>query len=238
MAVGIGIARRARGLALVAATVALFAAALPVYAGGTFVGDLSISKADSPDPVVTGENLTYTLTVSVGPVTGIGTNMPATVTDTLPAGVTFVSAIPSQGTCGQLALVVTCSLPGIPANGSATVTIVVVAGAPGTLSNTATVSANLGDFDGIQNNNSDTEVTTVVAATPSPSPSPTPTLTLAPTLSPSPTATPAAAVLPDTARVGGGGSATAAAIAAALAIASALFLLGTGALARRRVRSD
>lgn len=234
MTVVSGVPQRARGLALVAATVALFAAALPVHAGGTFVGDLTISKADSPDPVVTGANLTYTLTVSVGPVTGLDPSMmPATVTDTLPAGVTFVSAIPSQGTCSQLALVVTCPLPGVPANSSATVTIVVTTGAPGTLSNTATVSANFNDFDTNQNNNSDTEVTTVVAATPSPSPSPTPTL--APTLSPSPTATPVAAVLPDTALFGTGETASGAAIAAAVAVASLVALLF--GLGRRRARS-
>lgn len=243
MAVGIGVKRRARALALAAVAVGLFAAAGPVVAGGNHIGDLTISKSDSPDPVVTGTTLTYTLTVSVGPVSGIDpTVMPADVTDTLPAGVTFVSATPSQGTCNQLALVVTCSLPGIPANGSATVTIVVVTGAPGSLSNTATVSAAFGDFDdNSSSNNSDTEVTTVVAATPSPSPSPSPspTPTLSPTLSVSPTATPAAAALPDTALFGTGETASWAAIAAALAVASlAALLFGLVGLTRRRhVRS-
>jgi len=56
--------------------------------------DLSLTKADSPDPVTTGQQLTYTLAVTNnGPasVTGV------TVTDPLPGGVSFVSATPSRG---------------------------------------------------------------------------------------------------------------------------------------------
>ncbi|HEV8384392.1 MAG TPA: choice-of-anchor Q domain-containing protein, partial [Candidatus Acidoferrales bacterium] len=64
--------------------------------------DLSVTKTDSPDPVNAGANLTYTVTVSnAGPSAA-----PATLTDTLPAGVTFVSATPSNaptGTCSQAA---------------------------------------------------------------------------------------------------------------------------------------
>ena len=51
--------------------------------------DLSLTKTGSPDPVVAGEELTYTLTVdNAGPGTAAGVE----VSDTLPAGVTFVSA--------------------------------------------------------------------------------------------------------------------------------------------------
>jgi len=211
----------------VAATVAILAAALPVYAGGN---DFSITKSDSPDPVVSGATLTYTLTVTYD--FGFASDT-ATVTDTLPAGVTFVSATSSVGTCSQAALVVTCTIP-MAVGSSATVTIVVLAGAAGTISNTATVSGALGG-ESTPANNTDTEVTTVLAATPSPSPSPTPTPTLAPTLSPSPTATPVAAVLPDTAHFGTGETASGAAIAAALAVASLVALLF--GLTRRRARS-
>jgi len=51
--------------------------------------DIGITKSDSPDPVYAGANLTYTLQIiNNGPSDSTG----ATVLDTLPAGVTFVSA--------------------------------------------------------------------------------------------------------------------------------------------------
>ncbi|MBI3459898.1 DUF11 domain-containing protein, partial [Candidatus Acetothermia bacterium] len=73
----------------------------------TCLTDLAVTKTDSPDPVIAGNNLTYTLTVTNnGPDNAGG----VTVTDTLPGGVTFISAVPSQGSCSQSAGVVTCSL--------------------------------------------------------------------------------------------------------------------------------
>ena len=56
--------------------------------------DLSITKGDSPDPVTAGQNLTYTVKVTNS---GPSTASAVTVTDTLPAGVTFVSATPPVG---------------------------------------------------------------------------------------------------------------------------------------------
>jgi|GEM_PF-1749578 len=115
--------------------------------------DLEISKADSPDPVTVGDNLTYTITV-----TNRGPD-PATkvvVTDTLPSGVTFVSASPW---CVHSAGVVTCNLGTIPAGDSVTITIVVTPTAPGTISNTATVTSDT--LDPNTANNSDTEPTEV-----------------------------------------------------------------------------
>ena len=56
--------------------------------------NLKITKTAQPDPVYEGDNLVYTVTVTnAGP--DVATN--ATVTDALPAGVTFVSATSSQG---------------------------------------------------------------------------------------------------------------------------------------------
>ena len=86
--------------------------------------------------MVAGNTLTYNLTVTnSGPDTA--TNVQ--VADTLPGGVTLVSATPSQGTCAGAV----CNL-GSMANGG-NVTIIVVAavnpGATGPLVNSATVSA-------------------------------------------------------------------------------------------------
>ena len=56
--------------------------------------DLSVSISDSPDPVATGATLTYSIRVrNTGP--DPATN--AVLTDSIPSGVTFVSATPSAG---------------------------------------------------------------------------------------------------------------------------------------------
>jgi len=57
--------------------------------------DLAITKSDSPDPVVPGETLIYTLVyTNYGPSDAVN----VIVTDTLPAEVTFVAADPPQTT--------------------------------------------------------------------------------------------------------------------------------------------
>jgi uncharacterized repeat protein (TIGR01451 family) len=136
---------------------------------------------DSPDPVQVGNNLTYTITVSnVDP----SLQMTATMTDNLPAGVNFVSATPSQGSCTGTSTVV-CNLGSIAAGTSATVSLVVTPTAAGTLSNTASVSP---FEDPTPGNNSDTELTTVIpGSTPTATPTP-PTGTPTPTPSPTPAA--------------------------------------------------
>ncbi len=129
---------------------------------GTVRADLAITKTDSPDPVVAGRQLTYSLTVtSNGP-----SNAPAvTVTDNLPTTtVTFVSATPSAGTCTQAALVVSCSIGALTAGQTRTITIVVnVNSNPGsvnTLTNKATVSGG-STPDPNSANNSATATTTI-----------------------------------------------------------------------------
>jgi uncharacterized repeat protein (TIGR01451 family) len=127
-------------------------------AGGTVVpaADLAVAKADGPDPVAAGGLLTYTITATnLGPAPSPST----TVTDPLPAGVSFVSA--SAG-CTQAAGLVTCALGQLAAGTSATVTIVVAVGpgATGVLTNTAAVSG--GAADPFASNNTDTETTLVV----------------------------------------------------------------------------
>ena len=128
-------------------------AQLQCSAGGS--ADLAITKTDSPDPVTAGNNLTYLLTVTnSGPAQATG----VVVTDTIPAGVSFVSATPSQGSCGP-PNPITCNLGTINNGANATVTIVVTPTAAGPLSNTATVSGSQSDPN--TSNNTDTEGTTV-----------------------------------------------------------------------------
>ena len=118
--------------------------------------DLSLTKSDSPDPVNAGQLLTYTLTVNnQGPSTAIGTQL----TDTLPAGTTFDSATPSQGSCAEAAGTVDCSLATIASGAGATVQITVRPQAAGSITNNASVSSSVNDPS--SSNNSASASTTV-----------------------------------------------------------------------------
>jgi uncharacterized repeat protein (TIGR01451 family) len=128
----------------------------PACSGGGSA-DLSISKTDSPDPVVADSALTYTLAVRNA---GSSNATNVVVTDTLPASVRFGSAAPSQGTCSGT-VTVSCSLGSVNNGSTAVVTISVTPVAPGTLSNTASVSATQSDPNAA--NNSATQSTTVKA---------------------------------------------------------------------------
>ncbi len=142
--------------------------------------DISVTIADSPDPVQVGQNLTYTITVGVGALNAMGAPN-VRMSDTLPAGVNFVSVTPSQGSCTGTSAI-TCDLGDFPDSGSATVTLVVTPTVAGTLNNSASAFASA--IDPNPANNFFTATTTVLPAT---TPTPTPTTT------PTPTATPAAA---------------------------------------------
>ncbi|MCA1683721.1 MAG: DUF11 domain-containing protein, partial [Actinobacteria bacterium] len=98
--------------------------------------ELGLTKTDSADPVEPGESFSYTLTVFNG-LSGQATGV--TLTDTLPAGVAFVSATPTQGSCTRSGQAVTCALGRLRFQAGATVVIVVEAVEPGIVVNTATV---------------------------------------------------------------------------------------------------
>jgi uncharacterized repeat protein (TIGR01451 family) len=117
--------------------------------------DIGIAIADSPDPATAASNLTYTITASNA---GPNAALQATVTDVLPASVTYVSATPSQGSCSGTSTV-TCSLGTIGNGAQATVSLVVRPTAVGTVTNTATVTTT--STDSVPGNNSATASTTV-----------------------------------------------------------------------------
>src|SRR5207302_268915 len=119
-------------------------------------------KSDSPDPVIAGGTLTYTLTVSNA---GPSTSSNVTVTDTLSPGVTFQSASGTGWSCSQASGTVTCTRASLAPTGSTSSTITILVTAPnegGTITNTASVSSATPDPNPA--NNSATEQTTVIAS--------------------------------------------------------------------------
>lgn len=122
--------------------------------------DVAIVKTATPNPVTQGTPLTYTLSVfNNGPASA--TNV--MVTDTLPSVMTFLSANTTQGTCSEAGGTVTCQLGTMANAGTATVTILTIPGAPGVVSNTATVSAD--QTDSVPANNTSTQTETITAPT-------------------------------------------------------------------------
>ncbi|MGH8499070.1 MAG: hypothetical protein ACRERV_09725, partial [Methylococcales bacterium] len=135
--------------------------------------DLSITKMDSPDPVVVGSPLTYTVQVTN---TGPGSANEVTIQDTLPAGVTVNSITPSgAGSCTPIGVnPINCVWPSIPAGGVETVTVVVTPNVIGMIINTAVTRTD--DFDNDPSDNTAMTTTTVIAP-----PATTTTTTLPPT---------------------------------------------------------
>ncbi|MDY7077535.1 MAG: pre-peptidase C-terminal domain-containing protein [Chloroflexota bacterium] len=118
--------------------------------------DLSITKNESHDPVNAGTNLTYTLTIlNDGPAEATG----IVVTDTLPAGVTFVSAMPDRN-IGPNPLVWN-SLTDLSSGNSTVITVVVTVNTAttGDIENVATVTAD--EPDPTPGNDTVTATTTI-----------------------------------------------------------------------------
>lgn len=96
--------------------------------------DLSLTKGASPATVVVGENVTYTINVSnAGPSQATG----VTVLDQLPAGVSFVSSTPSQGSYSSATGI--WDIGTIAAGGVQSLTIVATVTVAGPKTNTAQV---------------------------------------------------------------------------------------------------
>jgi uncharacterized repeat protein (TIGR01451 family) len=124
------------------------------------VADLAVMKEGDLNSIITGSNLTYTITVTnLGPDAATG----VTAIDTLPeAAATFNSATSSQGTCtyDPSANRVTCNLGILETNASATVTIQITPTTPGEIVNTITVIGE--QFDPHLANNTASTTTTVL----------------------------------------------------------------------------
>ena len=124
-------------------------------------GSLTLTKTDSPDPVIAGNNLSYTITVGN---TGPSTATDVVVTDTLPAGTSFVSAVAGPGiTCAEIQIgVVRCEVGSLLPGQSATIvlTVQVAASVPdGTILVNNVVATSPADPDGAAASASTTVIT-------------------------------------------------------------------------------
>ncbi|MEO8064242.1 MAG: DUF11 domain-containing protein [Pseudomonadota bacterium] len=126
--------------------------------------DLAITKTHS-GTFISGGTGQYTITVS----NGSGPNIEredntVTVTDTLPAGLTFNSASGTGWTCGAVAQVVTCTHPPILNEGTSfppiTLTVNVLEAAAASVTNSATVTTP--SYDSDTANNTVTDVTATI----------------------------------------------------------------------------
>jgi uncharacterized repeat protein (TIGR01451 family) len=131
--------------------------------------DLAVTKADTPDPVVAGADLTYDITLNnLGPNDAVN----ASLTDATPANTTFRSFAQTSGpafSCSAPAVggtgTISCTISTFGAGATATFRLVVRVSASTpdgtTLSNTATASSDT--FDPCPGNNSATATTGVIA---------------------------------------------------------------------------
>jgi len=118
--------------------------------------DLALIKIDAQDPITLGDTIVYTITVSN---TGPDPAQNVVLTDNLPAEVSYVSATPDQGTCGEASGEVTCSLGDLSNAGSIGVEIIVTSLTVGVITNQASVTTDTVDPNSA--NNTASENTTV-----------------------------------------------------------------------------
>ena len=121
--------------------------------------DLAISLVDSPDPLLLGSDLTYTITVSnLGPATATG----VVVVDTLPPSVNFISASPTNSYVFANGVVTFTNLGNLDSGKQISVTITNQPTTAGTITDTA--SCRSGVIDPFKANNS-ASVKTIVQTT-------------------------------------------------------------------------
>ncbi len=115
--------------------------------------DLAVAQVPSTNLVLLGQNFTYTLHV-----TNRGPNAATNIrlTDVLPATASFVSAVPSQGSCSNAAGVVECDLVSLSSGSRASVLITVTPTLVSVMTNS--VSATSDEIDSLATNNSATNV--------------------------------------------------------------------------------
>ena len=118
------------------------------YSCCTPSADVGATQSASPNPGSVGQNLVYTLKISN---TGPSSAANVTVTDSLPANVTFVSGSPG---CINLGGSVACTIGALASGASSNLLVTVQPTAAGTLTNSVAVTTST--FDPVSTNNSST----------------------------------------------------------------------------------
>ncbi|HEY6151528.1 MAG TPA: hypothetical protein VIW19_13485, partial [Gaiellaceae bacterium] len=138
-------------------------AQLSVAAG---LADLSITKSDSPDPVAHEGTLTYSIGVHNG---GPDDASAVKVVDTLPSGVSFVSATGTNWNCANTSGTVTCNRTGgnLAAGADAPNITISVSAPAGTGTSSITNSATVSSPNDITPANNTATASTVVRTPPS-----------------------------------------------------------------------
>lgn len=126
------------------------------------VVDLSLTKTHAGNFTV-GSNGSYTLSVSNAAGVALDPEVNTiTITDTLPAGLTYVSGVGTGWSCSAVAQTATCTHPPLLAPGASlpnlTLTVAVGPTSAPAITNTATVSSSSYDLDATDNSASDPTV--------------------------------------------------------------------------------
>ncbi|MHB8392514.1 MAG: DUF7933 domain-containing protein, partial [Acidobacteriaceae bacterium] len=135
-----------------------------IFASGA---DLVLTASASASSISTGQQVTYDFTVSNNDSQITATGI--TLTDTLPAGISFVSDSAAGGNCSMSGNIVTCSFSTLAPQTEWQPTITVTAASAGSYMDSASVSSNQPDPNTA--NNSVSLTTTVTAPPPAPPPS-------------------------------------------------------------------
>ncbi len=129
----------------------------------TAAADVQVTKTDFPDPVATGQELTYTVTLR-----NLSPTVPAysvRLTDTLPPGVNFVSVTPAAANCTVTLPTVTCDIPCLaPSPGpgdTIDIVIKVIPTSTGSKTNNAFITTPYGDPDSVPGPNNASVMTMV-----------------------------------------------------------------------------
>ncbi len=113
--------------------------------------DLGLNMSAMPNPVPTGQNLTYAITLTnAGPDAASN----AKIINPLPQNTSYVSSTTSLGTCTVATGTLTCNLGTLATNASASINLVVTSKVPGTITNSATATATESDPDTSNNTSS------------------------------------------------------------------------------------
>ena len=125
--------------------------------------DLTLTKVAGSSSVVSGRSLVYTLTVQN---TGTAAAQSVTVSDPLPAGVTFVSCTVAGGTCTASGATVTASLGTLAAGSNAVITLTTTA--PTATTTTSITNAASVSTTSTESNTANNTASTTTTVTPPP----------------------------------------------------------------------